>query len=208
VLSSTGSAFVFTKTGAGWSTIPTSSFNGSSGGSQLGYAVAVAGTVGVIGVPLTSGGSSANVVEETQSPGWFETASMNDGGAGGCFGCAVSASGETVVVGAGSLSSAPGGAYVFTKGNTGWPTQPTAVFEAPTTEEGFARAVGISGDVIGVGDSAADATYIYMRSKHGWSVTPAHTLTAGSSNSFGQSVSVSGRTVIVGAGGSAYVFSL
>ncbi len=117
-----------------------------------------------------------------------------------------------------------GAAYVFVRSGTTWSQQ--AYLKASNTEAfdrfGNTRALAISGDTIVAGSSAengnatgvngvetgtlfnAGAAYVFVRSGGSWSQQAyAKASNTGSSDSFGQSVSVSGDVVAVGAGGEA-----
>jgi len=105
------------------------------------------------------------------------------------FGASVAVSGKTAVV----------DNSVYTKGRGGWPTTPTAVLN----ESGE---VAISGSTIVVGSSEAGPTesgeaYIYVRGRTGWPPTPTVVLDdphATANDGFGNTVAISGSTLVVG----------
>jgi hypothetical protein len=146
------------------------------------------------------------------------------GGSGEEFGEAVAVSGRTLVVGtiqhmantAGSTDVEPGAAYVFTAPASGWAhARQTAILQAPRGqhEEEFGRSVAISGNTIVVGAPFREvgghtnqgAVYVFVKPGSGWrSATPTTRLTAAGGavdEFFGESVAISGNTVVVGAPG-------
>jgi hypothetical protein len=141
------------------------------------------------------------------------------------FGQAVSISGNTIVVGAPNQSatvSYSGAAYVFKNNGSLW--EPIAKLTASDAAEsdGFGVSVSISGNTIAVGspgkgDMDSGAAYIFILNGTLWEQTAKLPETATDFSNFGQSVSVSGDTLVVGApfdtahdgtlyAGAAYVF--
>lgn len=144
------------------------------------------------------------------------------------FGISVAVSGDTAVVGAfDSNIEQTGIAYVFVKGSNGWAnvTQ-TATLTPSDAGAGFGTSVAISGDTIVVGAANASnldnqasgpgAAYVFVKPAGGWTnMTQNAKLTASDGvdgDAFGNSVSISGNTVAVGAffannfSGKTYVF--
>jgi autotransporter-associated beta strand protein len=172
-------------------------------------------------------GPGAAYVFTEPGGGWAnmtQTAELtaSDGAAGDWFGSAVSTSGDTVVVGAPGATtdadgnSGPGAAYVFTEPLTGWAdmTQ-TAKLTASDGAAGdaFGTSVSISGNTVVVGApntafgvySGQGAAYVFTEPGSGWAdMSQTAELTASdgvSSDWFGNAVSTSGNTVVVGAPG-------
>jgi hypothetical protein len=143
------------------------------------------------------------------------------GGSGEEFGEAVAVSGRTLVIGtinhmAASTGIEQGAAYVFTEPASGWAhARQVAVLKAPKgqSEEEFGRSVAISGNTIVIGAPVREvakhthqgAAFVYVKPASGWrSAGPTTELTAagGAANEyFGESVAISGNTVLVGAPG-------
>ena len=148
------------------------------------------------------------------------------------FGCSVAISGDTIVVGAkGIRISGPyqGSAYVFAKPGTSWTDMTeTAKLRASdgAASDNFGISVAISGDTVVVGavyggTPDTGTAYVFLRGS-GWSGTRTENAKLTASDgidgaSFGQSVAISGDTVVVGANdadlqgnyqyqGAAYVF--
>ena len=142
------------------------------------------------------------------------------------FGEPVAISGDTLVTGAqGDDDAAPssGSAYVFRRGSTAWSVEAKLTASDAAENDFFGHSVAISGDTIVVGaDLDGDAgdfsgsAYVFQRSGTAWNEEAK--LTAGDAaadDRFGESVAISGDTVVVGAwfnddadvdSGSAYVF--
>jgi hypothetical protein len=111
--------------------------------------------------------------------------------------------------------------YVYTKGAAGWSTTPTVTLQDPaaTPNDQFGTSVAVSGKTVVVGaynfNSAAGVTYVYTKGAAGWPTTPTVTLqdpAATGRDYFGNSVAVSGTTIVVGAygttpGGAAYIYA-
>ena len=140
------------------------------------------------------------------------------------FGYAVSISGGTIVVGAwaedggaGDPANEAGAAYVFERDQGGagnWGQVKILTARDQKAGDYFGISVAISGDVVmvaaneedgGPGDpiSGAGAAYVYKRNEGGadnWSELQKLTASdAQSSDSFGESVAISGNTLVVGA---------
>jgi hypothetical protein len=137
------------------------------------------------------------------------------------FGESVAISGNTIVVGtpnyvAAATNTEEGAAYVFTKPASGW-THATQVARLTAvrgqSEELFGGSVSVSGNTIVVGapfrevgrNAGQGAAYVFVKPASGWrNATPTAKLTAASGAAkdfFGESVAISGRTIVVGAPG-------
>jgi len=164
------------------------------------------------------------------------TASDGTGGAsdsdefGDQFGNSVSISGDTVLVGA--FRDVQGSAYVFVKPIAGWAGNLTQTAKLTASDgtggDEFGTSVAISGDTVVVGAPFDDigtalnrgSANVFVKPGTGWAnMTQTAKLTASDGaggDQFGDSVSISGDTVVVGAWeddigtnggqGSAYVF--
>ncbi len=149
--------------------------------------------------------------------------------AGDFFGRSIAASGDTVVVGAigddsaavgvnGAQSnvtgfSQSGAAYVFVRSGSSWTQQ--AYLKASNTglNDSFGDSVAISGDTVVVGAPREDgdgsssvsnsgAAYVFVRSGSSWTQQAyLKASNAGIGDRFGESVAVSGDTLVVGAEG-------
>jgi hypothetical protein len=154
----------------------------------------------------------------------------NDGAANDNFGASVAISGNTAVVGAdrhqvGSHAN-QGAAYVFTLTGSSWILQQELTAANGAAADQFGYSVAIDGDTIvvgaiqfAIGISGPGAAYVYTLSGTTW--TQQRELTANdgaAADSFGNSVAVSGDTIVVGSPlhqigsntrqGAAYVYAL
>ena len=143
------------------------------------------------------------------------------GASGEQFGEAVAVSGRTLIVGtinhiAASSDFEQGAAYIFTAPASGWAhARQAAILKAPRgqSEEAFGRSVAISGNTIVIGAPSREvgrhtnqgAAYVFVKPASGWrSTMPTAELTASGGAGhefFGESVAISGNTVLVGAPG-------
>lgn|GEM_PF-6523789 len=164
---------------------------------------------------------------------WIQQVKLtaNDGAANDKFGISVAVSGDTVVVGAPNTTIYDSGTvYVFKKPVDGWSAMTqTAKLTASdaSADDNFGLSVSISGDTIVVGSPASDgripntgAAYIFEKPEEGWKdMVESAKLTSSNGHDscdFGESVSIKGDIIVVGAsdqgingfgsGGSAYVF--
>ena len=165
-----------------------------------------------------SGQGAAYVFTESGSA-WAnmtQTAKLtaSDGVANDYFGSSVSISGSTLVVGAPnapySTTAGPGAAYVFVETGSAW-TSMTETAKLTASDglagDGFGSSVSISGNTVVVGADAANSNqgtaYEFTKPATGWvSMTQSAELTASDAaagSNFGNSISISGNTLVVGA---------
>ena len=224
-----GAAYVFTEPASGWANMTqTAKITASDGAANdhFGWSISISGSTVVVGVAWATVGANANqgaaYVFTEPASGWVnmtQTAKLtaSDGAALNGFGASVSISGSTVVVGAPYATvggdGGQGAAYVFTEPNSGWAnTTETIKLTAPDgaadNEFGYSVSISPSGDTIVVGSPYAavggnqGAAYVFAETGSGWvKATETAKLTAsdGAEGDFGNSVSVSGSTVVVGA---------
>lgn len=159
---------------------------------------------------------------------WEERAKLlaSDGRAGDYFGGAVAISGDTAIIGApsyGNDDTDAGSAYIFGCVGSNWIQQAKLSTLDGEPGDWFGKSVSISGDYAIVGapchdenGSSSGAAYVFNRVGASWFEQAKLTASdAASHDWFGQSVSISGDYLIVGAhgdddngdsSGSAYVF--
>ena len=155
---------------------------------------------------------------------WMQLAELTtyDGVANDFFGSATDISGNTVVVGSpnATIGSNPGqgATYVFVEPTGGW--QSTSSFTAKLTAsdglagDAFGSAASISKNTIAVGACSQSAVcsngpgkaYVFVKPTGGWTTTSTFnaelTASDGTANdAFGNSITVAGSTVVVGAPG-------
>ena len=217
LLALTSSAPVLAASGIGSQTAKHSSCSCD----YAGAAVAVSGSMLLVGEPAMYD-ASGRVYVYTQSGGtWSETATLvgSDTGAGDTFGFSVALSGTTAVVGAPGQSTNgnyAGSAYVFTDSGGTW-TQAAELHGSDNAAgDWFGSAVGVDGTTALVGAPAhagvAGSAYVFSDTGGTW---PQSAEMNGSValGYFGYAVAISGANAIVGApgvsstAGNAFIFS-
>ncbi len=149
------------------------------------------------------------------------------GSAGDQFGWSVSISGDYKIVGSHKASGGgendSGSAYIFVRDGTSWSQQAILVASDRAASDWFGKSVSISGDyaVVGAyldddGGNNSGSAYIFVRDGTSWSQQAKLVADdAAAYDQFGNSVSISGDYVVVGASwdddggsnsGSAYTF--
>jgi archaellin len=217
-----GAAYVYTAVGGDWTNLSlTATLEQSSGQFEGGFgdSVAIGGDTIVVGGYDFAVESGAAYVYISPSGTTTENAELTtSGSASGVFN-SVSIDGNAIVAGS-NLSSVGsekevGSAYVYVEPEGGWinATQ-TALLVANNESMGcyFGNSVGISGNTVVVGAPRSDANglvqrgraYVFVAPAEGWSGTRGQTAELDPSDGtsrayFGQSVSISGGNVIVGA---------
>ncbi|MGA2253266.1 MAG: GH25 family lysozyme, partial [Thermoguttaceae bacterium] len=241
-----GAAYVFTEPASGWTNmVQTAKLTASDGAvTDFGWSVSINGNTIVVGsqhaVVNGNGYPGAAYVFTEPASGWAnmtQTAKLtaSDGVYDDYFGCSVSISGNTVVVGAKYATvggnGQQGAAYVFTEPASGWANM-TQTAKLTASDGGlldqFGDSVSITGNTVVVGanfDTLGEseyrgAAYVFTEPASGWAdMTQTAELTASDGagfDEFGESVSISGNTVVVGGRwaftantvqGAAYVFT-
>jgi FG-GAP repeat len=222
-----GAAYVFVRDTDGmWSQQQKLLANDVAAGDRFGNTVAIEGETVVVGAWGVSTGSA--YVFTRAGTTWFQRIKLlaNDATFGDRFGRSVSLGGNTIVIGATESGGAvpdSGAAYVFTGVGAFWSQQAKLIAGDGADNDKFGTSVAVSGDTVVVGafwddDAGTDSgsAYVFMRSGTTWAEQ--QKLTAGDAaadDEFGNSVAVSGDTVVVGAhkhddvginSGSAYAF--
>jgi len=232
-----GSAYIFVRSGATWTQEAKLTASDAAADDVFGWSVSISGDTAIVSAIFDDdGGSSSGSAYVFVKPGggWVDSTqtaklTASDAAANDRFGESVSISGDTIIVGAvqdDDGGSESGSAYVFVKPGGGWAdSTQTAKLTASDAAAGdsFGQSVSISGDTaivgaFGVGPFTGSA-YVFVKPGGGWAdSTQTAKLTASDaapSDSFSQSVSISGDTAIVGAqgdddggsaSGSAYLF--
>ena len=203
------------KSASGWPTTPTATFLDPVAipGDSFGESVAVSqegtNTTVVIGEPYRGGSGSVHIYMSGAS-GWptTPTATLLDPAAtsGDDFGESVAVSGTAIMVGAPHTNSQRGAAYFYVKSASGWPTTPTTTPVPPTSGD-FGESVAVAGGIAAIGAEPvlhAGSAYVYDEAASVWPTTPSATLSdpeGTDQHLFGADLSVSGKTIIVEAGG-------
>jgi hypothetical protein len=152
--------------------------------------------------------------------GWKQAAELkgSDTVLGDAFGDSVAISGTSAVAGADGHAKAAGRAYVFTKTGAGWKQAAELRGSDTVVGDAFGDSVAISGTSAVAGADghakAAGRAYVFTKTASGWKQTAelegADTVAG---DTFGNSVAISGTSVVVGAyahaksAGRAYVFA-
>jgi hypothetical protein len=195
-------------------------------------AVSVDGDTVVVGAPgpvVTSSGS-AYVFERNLggADNWGQQPKLTafDAAVGDEFGRSVSVSGDTMVAGArrdDDAGSQSGSAYIFVRSGGIWSQEAKLTASDAAFDDVFGDSVSVSGDTAVIGATQDDdagsnsgSTYVFVRSGGTWTEQAKLTASdAAFSDKFGQAVSVSEDTALVGShqdddagskSGSAYVF--
>ncbi|NND71225.1 MAG: hypothetical protein HKN43_06580 [Rhodothermales bacterium] len=222
-----GSAYVFVRSGVTWSEQVKLTASDGAEYDLFGQSVSISGDTAVIGAqgrsasmfddPSISSGSAYVFVRNGTI--WSEQARLTASDAAN-FGNSVSVAGDTAIIGAvRNVNDGLGSAYVFVRDGTNWSEQARLTASDAVKYDYFGHSVTISGDSAVIGAPlygySVGAAYVFVRSGITWNEQAKLTASdALNVNHFGNSVSVAGNTVIIGAEGdarftgSAYVFDL
>jgi hypothetical protein len=211
-----GSAYVFSRTGALWGQTSRLFAGNGAGGDKLGTSVALDDETIVAGVPFADFGEDADrgsiltfVISpemEGQDKLTVAAGALND-----TFGSSVDVSGDRAVVGAPRTTvggnAFQGAAYVFERNGDVWEEKAQIVAANGAAGDFFGHSVAISGNTIVVGAVSDDganldqgAVYVFVGSGATWNQQARLTASdAQLGGLFGNSVAVSGDTLVVGA---------
>jgi hypothetical protein len=216
--SSAGAAYVFTRSGSTWTQRAELTASDAAANSFFGFSVAIAGSTAVVGATGSNRTGAAYVFTGSGST-WTQQAKLTAtrGIAGDEFGFSVALSGITAAVGAINNNAGAGAAYVFTRSGTIWTQQAklTASDGAGSDFFGYSVSLSATAAVVGAPDNlGTGAAYIFTGSGSTWTQQAKLTTSGGGgSDFFGDSVTLSGTTAVVGAygresfTGAAYVFA-
>ncbi len=174
-------------------------------GDLYGYSATLSSNTAFVGAPLSTIGGNVNegavYVYRKIDGAWTQVQKIvpDDGGAYDEFGISIAVSGNTLLVGAAGHGGT-GAAYVFVPRGGNW--SQTQEFTA-SDAFGFGYTVALNGDNAVIGapgvNSFAGAAYVFTRTNGAWSQTAELTANNGAAGGwFGQSVGVSGATILVG----------
>jgi hypothetical protein len=244
--SNQGSAYLFVNQGGQWTQVSHALSSEALTDGRFGVSVSISGDTALVGTLTPDGGGTPDAPQGTAyifernaggANGWQEVKklfSLRDTHVGQ-YGFAVSISGDTAVVGAkfdsnGGTNPQSGSAFIYernTGGANNWGLVKKIVAFDAGQFDNFGHSVSISGDTVIVGSVSDDQTfqdqgsaYIFERNAGGpnnWGTVQKLGLATGKSHDdFGDSVSISGDTAIVGVydeddssnqqNGSAYIF--
>jgi FG-GAP repeat len=229
---SSGSAYVYVRSGTDWSQQQKLTANDPEAGDLFGSAVSVSGDTAVVGAYLEDGFKGVNkgaAYVFFRSGTWSLQSKLTaaDSADNDVFGCSVSVSGDTALVGAmwdDDGGDASGSAYVFFRTGSSWSQQQKLTASDAAADDIFGFSVSVSGDTALIGaptddDGGTDSgsAYPFLRTGTTWS-QQAKLVAAddATGDHFGWSVSLSADTALIGApsdddagsnSGSAYVFA-
>jgi FG-GAP repeat len=230
-----GSAYVFVRSGSSWSLQQKLTASDGAADDLFGWSVAISGDTVVVGATqfnFSNLGKGKAYVFVRSGATWNQqqilTASSGGGYIGDQFGGSVAISGDTIVVGASGEDfyyTDQGSAYVFVLSGATWIQKQKLTASdfalAEAAGDRFGNSVAISGDTVVIGafkDDIKDvpgqgSAYVFLRSGGYWFQYQSLVAYDGEAfDQFGDSVAISGDTVVVGAPGdntgrgSAYVF--
>jgi hypothetical protein len=229
-----GAAYVFKRAGSSWTQQAKLTAADATSGDGFGVSVGLSADTAIIGAEGDdhAGGNQAGsaYVFVRSGTSWSQQAKLTASDATDLdtFGNAVAVSGDTAIVGAFFADVVglfePGACYAFQRSGTNWGLQ-AKLLPSGSLTAGYGSAVAISGNTAVVGALAEDvggqngvgAVYVYVRSGTTW-ILQAKLLAsdAVAEEGFGNSVAISGDTIVVGKKGddlgisnltgSAYVF--
>jgi hypothetical protein len=207
-----GAVYVFVYSGAGWQQQAEITDPSPAANDGFGTSVALADGTAVIGAPGAAGGGAAYVFSGSGAT-WSQEAQLTDPGttSGDSFGSAVALSGDELLVGAYQEAVAgegrPGAAFLFGGSGASWSLQSELKASDGADWDSFGYAVALSADtaVVGAdnrtvaGNESVGGAYVFTGSGSSWSQQGELNAADPTSDlGFGQSVAISGDTVLVG----------
>jgi len=209
-----GEAFIYSESGGKWREQAKLVATDGAPGDFFGYSVAISGMTAVVGAAYhaVNGNLRQGVVYVFQFEGgkWLQTAelSASDGTAGDWLGISVAVAGTTVAAGAPGHAGAVGAAYFFSDASGSW-TQAEVSSSDGASLNNFGWSVSVSDTtaVVGAighgpqtGECGQGSAYMFSSKSGSWQQTSELIAANGvACDEFGNSVSVSGKYVIVGA---------
>ncbi len=208
-----GLAYVFARSGSSW--IQQAELSSSDGGGAFGGSVAVSGNTAVVGEIANVQLVGAAFVFVRSGSTWTPQTTLiaSDHSIGEEFGTAVAVSGNLAVIGVPQKNNGQGVFYVFSQSGSAWTQQAEMTASDATGADNFGNAIAVSGETALIAsptkDSLRGAVYVFVRSitDGTWSQQAKLTLPgAASGTAFGEAISLSGDTAVIGASGAAYVY--
>jgi hypothetical protein len=206
---STGAAYVFSRSGNGWSEQTKLTASNAAAGDEFGISVAISGDYAIVGAHFKNSGTGAAYVFHRSGSTWPEQdiLTASDGMQSDLFGFSTSITSNHVIVGAWNHNNTTGSAYVFNRSGNVWSEQAKLTASNAAAGDEFGYSVGLHGDYAVVGatqisNNGSGTAYVYQRTGNTWpeqDILTAAGLNAG--DKFGISVDISGDYVIVGATG-------
>lgn len=212
--SSTGQAYVFTRSGTNWNQ-QGGALTGGGPFELFGENVDIDGDQAIVGARLAANGGVINpgaaYIYRRTAGNWTleDTLFAADGADNDWFGADVAIDGDYAIVGANGRSNFTGGAYLFQRNGAIW--LPVAVLENPDgmTNDLFGGAVDISGDwaIVGTRHDEFQGAYLYYRDEtHGWGLYGSLPDIYGRGDFYGQDVALEDPYALVGGGAHAILW--
>ncbi len=217
-----GAAYIFVNNGTGWTQQQKLTASDGASNDNFGTSVAISGDTAIVGATLDEVATGSAYVFVRNGTTWSQQQKLtaSDGGQGSFYGSSVAIEENTAVVGAyngpSSDGEPSGAAYVYVRNGASW-SQQQKLTASDANEGRFGNSVDISGNTVVVSSELSDvggnesqgAAYIYVRNGTVWTQQQKITAADGvDSGRFGNSVAISGDTVIAGNStrNSAYIF--
>jgi hypothetical protein len=211
-----GSVYIFALAGGIWSRQKNIAAPDGAARDNFGASVAIGADTIVVGAPNHNIGSNTNqgsaYVFALSGGDWSyqQTLTAPDGAARDNFGASVAIGADTIVVGAPNHSEganySQGSAHVFTRSGATWTHQVELTVPDGASSDAFGISVAIDADMLVIGAPGAErfkgAAYVFARDGAKWYQRQR---LAGDDNApvefFGQSVAISGDTMLAGTPG-------
>jgi hypothetical protein len=215
-----GAVFVFTDSGGTWSEQPMLAGAPVTTGDKFGWSMTLSGKTLVVSA-VKHGGNGAIFVFTGAGGTWtYETElTASDGVYNDYFGDKIATNGKRIVAGAPGHNGEQGTAYVFDGSGASWAQVGEVTASDGGPKDCFGWSVGLSGTTVLVGaeqtDNDSGAAYVFTKKGAAWPQTAELTAgDGGTTDEFGYSANLSGKTAIIGAdgaeggAGSAFLYSL
>ncbi|MEE4329742.1 MAG: Ig-like domain-containing protein, partial [Wenzhouxiangella sp.] len=229
---SVGAAYIFDFDGLNWNETAKLLAGDGQAGDSFGAEVSLDGDqamVGALGTGAPGPLAGGVYVFENEGSAWAQTAKLtaSDADSRNFFGLSIDLENGLAVIGArdnDEVAFLAGAAYVFEQNGANWNEVQKLTASDPVSVQNFGVSVSLSGNRLAVGARGADggvqdsgAVYMFERQGGTWVETAKLTASdAADSDQFGDSVSLDGNRVLIGArdnddqgsnSGAAYIFT-
>ncbi len=210
-----GSVYAFSRGTNGWVQFQKLVFTSAAANDEIGTALALKGSVGAAGAPQRGSGGSVFALR-FDGGAWFPVVELTDASAGANaeFGSAVACTTDIIAVGAPASTEGVGAfsgrVRLFNRVGTQWVADGLLRATFPDPGDRFGFAVAMDGDWLAISapgddDAAinAGAVWLYRRARGQFDLVqklvPPPPAGANGGAAFGQSVAISGGSLVVGA---------
>lgn len=213
--SNSGSAYVFARSGSGWTQQAKLGDADAELGDQFGRAVAIDGNTAIVGIPLDDdviGASGSVQVFVRTGDAWAHQTKLlpADVDQADNFGNSVDIDGDVIVAGSTGDDDKgvnSGSAYAFVRTGGEWTEQGKLTARDGISEDALGTSVAVSGDTVIAGapqdddnGSNSGAAYVFTRTGDGWTQQAKLVATDGAAeDGFGAAVAISGNIAVIGA---------